>query len=332
MPATVITDKENEAARVSVCSDDSRPRKRARLDHIPTTDLSATTTTFAQSNDVANNPAQLAPSHPQLHLGLFEIARKLGEGGFGQVYLAKHRESDFICALKILDKERIMDKGEERHVKSEIEVHSRLRHPGILGFYGWFHDSERIVMILEYAIGGELYDALKRERRFSEECAATYVAQVAYSLLYMHRKHIMHRDIKPENILLGLHGELKLADFGYAVYAPDDRRDTKCGTLDYIPPEMLRSGNASYTNAVDLWELGVLTYEFLTGRPPFADDEDSVTRKKIRKLDIEPLPASISSEAKDFVHSLLVLDPSSRLPLEDLLEHPWIVKNCKEPG
>ncbi|KAI1752003.1 serine/threonine-protein kinase [Xylaria castorea] len=331
MSAAVITYKENEAARVSVCGSSSQPRKGVSPSYIPRYPPPATTTVFSTPNHAANSTIQSTSTQPQLHFGLFEIAKLLGNGAFGQVYLARHRESGRICALKVLIKDKIRD-GEERHVRREIEIHSCLRHPGILSFYGWFHDSSRIVLILEYAIGGMLFKVLEREDHFSEQRAAKYVAQVALSLLYIHNKHIMHRDIKPENILLGLHGELKLADFGYSVHAPDNRRETRCGTLDYIPPEMLMPSPVSYTNAVDLWALGVLTYEFLTGGTPFADIDVAATRRRICKLDMEPLPASVSSEAKNFIHSLLVLDPSSRLPLKSVLDHPWIVENCKSPG
>jgi aurora kinase len=113
----------------------------------------------------------------------------------------------------------------------------------------------------------------------------------------------MHRDIKPENILVGLYGELKLADFGYSVHSPSNRRETLCGTLDYLPPEMLASSKADYSRAVDQWTLGVLTYEFLTGEAPFEDSPLS-TKRRIVTGDMKPLPASVSPEAKDFVHSV----------------------------
>ncbi|KAI1737853.1 kinase-like protein [Xylaria scruposa] len=324
-----MTPKENEAIGVSVSGDGPRPSKRACLSSPRS---SARATALEESNHAAESAIQSTPTQPKLHFRSFEIARPLGNGAFGQVYLARHRESGLICALKVLNKENIMRDGKERHVRREIEVHSHVRHPGIIGFYGWFHDSSRIVLILEYAIGGELFKVLLREDHFSEQRAAKYVAQIAFSLSYLHDKHIMHRDIKPENILLGLQGELKLADFGYSVHAPDNIRETKCGTLDYMPPEMLVRGPASYTNAVDLWALGVLTYELLTGRTPFADNTAAATRSRISRLDMEPLPAALSSEAKQFVHSLLVLDPPSRLSPKDVLDHPWIVKNCKSPG
>lgn len=92
----------------------------------------------------------------RLHLGLFEIGRPLGKGKFGRVYLVKHRQSGFLCALKVLEKAQIARENAEVHVRREIEVHGVLRHPGVLGFYNWFHDSRRIYLLLEYAAGGEL--------------------------------------------------------------------------------------------------------------------------------------------------------------------------------
>jgi serine/threonine protein kinase len=89
------------------------------------------------------------------------------------------------------------------------------------------------------------------------------------ALQYLHSKSVIHRDIKPENLLLGLYGELKISDFGWSVHAPGDRRKTMCGTMDYLPPEMINHG--THGKAVDLWALGVLTYEFCQGDPPFEE-------------------------------------------------------------
>ncbi|KPM36134.1 Serine/threonine-protein kinase ark1 [Neonectria ditissima] len=315
---------------------DSQLRKTACLNRMLPLPLPNKSPSKIPSKVIAREePSKLVPkgathstsSNQDLHLGMFEIGKPLGKGKFGRVYLAKHRPSGYICALKVLQKDEISREGAEVHVRREIEVHSHLRHPGILAFHTWFHDSRRIFLILEYAPGGELYKELRRAGRFPEPRAAHYAAQVAQALSYLHNKNVIHRDIKPENILVGLYGELEIADFGYSVHSPSNRRETLCGTLDYLPPEMLGPKKSKYTRAVDQWTLGVLTYEFLTGEAPF-EDTQVLTQRRIVKGDMKPLPASTSRLAKDFIHSLLVVDPSKRLPLDQVMTHPWITKYC----
>ena len=249
----------------------------------------------------------------QFHLGMFEIGRPLGKGKFGRVYLARERSSGFICALKVLYKSELQQgSGVEKQVRREIEIQSNLRHPNILKLYGHFHDSKRIFLILEFAGKGELYKHLRRENRFPEWKAAQYIAQMASALRYLHRKHVIHRDIKPENILMGIHGEIKISDFGWSVHAPNNRRKTLCGTLDYLPPEMIRSGSKDnwYNEKVDLWSLGVLTYEFLVGEAPF-EDTPIMTQKRIARADMT-IPEWVSKEAKDLIKRVCISFASSR--------------------
>ncbi|KAH8175832.1 protein kinase domain-containing protein [Sarocladium implicatum] len=269
------------------------------------------------------------PSIPkQFHLGMFEIGRPLGKGKFGRVYLARERTSGFICGLKVLHKNELQHNNVEKQVRREIEIQSNLRHPNILQLYGHFHDSKRVFLILEFAAKGELYKHLRRENRFPEWKAAGYVAQMASALRYLHRKHVIHRDIKPENILVGVHDELKISDFGWSVHAPNSRRKTMCGTLDYLPPEMIKPGSKDnyYNEKVDLWSLGVLTYEFLVGEAPF-EDTPVMTQRRIARADMS-IPSYVSPEASDLIKRLLVLDPEKRIPLEQVAQHPWIVKYC----
>ncbi|KAJ5122872.1 Serine/threonine-protein kinase ark1 [Penicillium atrosanguineum] len=251
------------------------------------------------------------PSVPkELHLGMFEIGKPLGKGKFGRVYLAKERSSGFVCALKVLHKSELQQGGVQKQVRREIEIQSNLRHPNVLRLYGHFHDSKRIFLILEFAGRGELYKHLRKEHRFPEWKAAQYIAQMAAALKYLHKKHVMHRDIKPENILVGIHGEIKISDFGWSVHAPNNRRQTMCGTLDYLPPEMLKPGSQDnyYSEKVDLWSLGVLAAE-------------------LRGADMS-VPSFVSPEARDLIKKLLVLDPEKRIPLDEIQRHPWIVKHC----
>ncbi|KAK3504934.1 serine/threonine-protein kinase 6 [Neurospora crassa] len=289
--------------------------------------VSSTGTSTSESSSSAGYDQSISPK--QFHLGMFEIGRPLGKGKFGRVYLARERSSGFICALKVLYKSELQHgTGVEKQVRREIEIQSNLRHPNILKLYGHFHDSKRIFLILEYAGKGELYKHLRKENRFPEWKAAQYVAQMASALKYLHRKHVIHRDIKPENILVGIHGEIKISDFGWSVHAPNNRRQTLCGTLDYLPPEMIRSGSKDnwYNEKVDLWSLGVLTYEFLVGEAPF-EDTPIMTQKRIARADMT-IPEWVSKEAKDLIKKLLVLDPEKRLPLEEVENHPWILKHC----
>lgn len=242
------------------------------------------------------------PSVPkQLHLGMFEIGKPLGKGKFGRVYLAKERSSGFVCALKVLHKSELQQGGVQKQVRREIEIQSNLRHPNVLRLYGHFHDSKRIFLILEFAGRGELYKHLRKEHRFPEWKAAQYIVQMAAALKYLHKKHVMHRDIKPENILVGIHGEIKISDFGWSVHAPNNRRQTMCGTLDYLPPEMLKPGSQDnyYSEKVDLWSLGVLTYEFLVGEAPF-EDTPVMTQRRIARADMS-VPSFVSPEAKDLI-------------------------------
>ncbi|KAK7940921.1 serine/threonine-protein kinase [Apiospora aurea] len=268
------------------------------------------------------------PTIKQFHLGMFEIGRPLGKGKFGRVYLARERSNGFICALKVLHKNELQQGRVEKQVRREIEIQSNLRHPNVLQLYGHFHDSKRVFLILEFAGKGELYKHLRKENRFPEWKAAQYVAQMASALRYLHRKHVIHRDIKPENILVGIHGELKLSDFGWSVHAPNNRRQTMCGTLDYLPPEMIKPGGSDnfYNEKVDLWSLGVLAYEFLVGEAPF-EDTPVMTQRRIARADMT-IPSFVSPEARDIIKKLLVLDPDKRIPLDQVQQHPWILKHC----
>ncbi|KAL9090502.1 MAG: hypothetical protein Q9165_005263 [Trypethelium subeluteriae] len=290
------------------------------------------TTLQRRSDPASNNPLYTQPSPPkQWHLGMFEIGKPLGKGKFGRVYLARERSTHFVCALKVLHKSELQQGKVEKQVRREIEIQSNLAHPNILRLYGHFHDSKRIFLILEFAGKGELYKHLRREQRFPEAKAASYIAQMAAALSYLHKKHVMHRDIKPENILVGLHGEIKISDFGWSVHAPNNRRKTMCGTLDYLPPEMIKGGGSAdggnwYNEKVDLWSLGVLTYEFLVGEAPF-EDTPVMTQRRIARGEMT-VPGFVSREAKDLIHKLLVLDPEKRIPLEDVQQHPWIIKHC----
>ncbi|NXE96037.1 AURKA kinase, partial [Menura novaehollandiae] len=260
----------------------------------------------------------------QWSLDDFEIGRPLGKGKFGNVYLAREKQSKFILALKVLFKTQLEEAGVEHQLRREVEIQSHLRHPNILRLYGYFHDVTRVYLILEYAPRGEVFRELQKLTKFDEQRTATYITELADALSYCHSKSVIHRDIKPENLLLGSNGELKIADFGWSVHAPSSRRTTLCGTLDYLPPEMIEG--RTHDEKVDIWSLGVLCYEFLVGKPPFEAATYQETYRAISRVEFK-FPPFVTEGARDLISKLLKHNPFHRLPLKDVLLHPWITAN-----
>ncbi|KAM9920625.1 hypothetical protein OXX59_007047 [Metschnikowia pulcherrima] len=271
--------------------------------------------------------SQVPKNSSKLRLSDFEIGKLLGKGKLGKVYCARHKKSGFVCAIKVMSKADLVDHKLENNLRREIEIQRDLIHPYISRLYNFFYDDSNVYLILEYAVHGELYQLLKAYRRFDDVTASNYIYQVSVALQYLHCKGIIHRDIKPENILLSASKTVKLSDFGWSVNSELSnvrRRLTLCGTLDYLPPEMVESKEHNLT--VDLWSLGVLCYEFLVGRPPFEETDKTATYKRIARVDLN-IPSFVSADASDFIHQLLQKDPRKRLALLDVENHPWIVRN-----
>lgn len=254
----------------------------------------------------------------------FEVGRALGKGKFGNVYLAREKQSKYIVALKVLSKKQLIKHNVQHQLRREIEIQAHLHHPNILQLFGYFHDESRVYLILEYAPRGELYKKLRDVKRFDDKTSAIYILQIIEALNICHARKVIHRDIKPENILIGFNGELKIADFGWSVHAPSSRRQTMCGTLDYLPPEMVL--RQKYTETVDLWCIGVLTYEFLVGNPPFEMESMEETYDRIIRVQYQT-PDFISDNARNFISRLLQECPDKRMPLAEAKNHPWIVEN-----
>ncbi|CAO1389042.1 unnamed protein product [Diamesa hyperborea] len=259
-------------------------------------------------------------------LANFDIGRPLGRGKFGNVYLAREKQTKFVIALKVLFKKQITEQRIEHQVRREIEIQSHLRHPNILRMYGFFHDDSRIYLILEYAPKGTLFTCLKQQPNncFSEKISSVYIESLVSALIYLHKHDVIHRDIKPENLLLGNANQLKIADFGWSVHEPVSNRTTLCGTMDYLSPEMVKG--EPHTKTVDVWSLGVLMFELLTGSAPFHDANHDVTYKKIMRVDYK-LPSHISKPAAHLISKLLVFNPLQRMTLEQVSTHPWFLSN-----
>lgn len=285
---------------------------------------------------IMNKPNAIASSTPQTRfphrprtirprkwtLKDFELGKNLGVGNLGNVWLVRTKREKFILALKAMRKCDIVRTNSMHQFKREVELQASLHHKNILQLYGYFYDDKRVYIMVEWAPEGELYGILQKQQRFTPEVAAKYLKQVACGLEYCHNRRIMHRDIKPENLLLGADGDIKISDFGASV---KDRlpRDTVCGTLDYMAPEIVQ--RQKYTESVDEWALGVLAYEFLTGDPPFYAETRKETYENIIESDVE-FPSYLDEDAKSFVRKLLQKDPNKRMKVADVKNDPWILR------
>ncbi|CAM9953382.1 unnamed protein product, partial [Phaeothamnion confervicola] len=169
------------------------------------------------------------------------------------------------------------------------------------------------------------------EGRFTEAVAASYVLQTLSALRHLHALDILHRDIKPENLLLDKRGTLRLCDFGWSIEVETHNpRTTICGTQDYLAPEMLME--LPYTTSVDMWAVGVVTYEFLVGKPAFASrGGGATTMLRIQRGEYEyPAEPALSDAARDFISKLLVVDPNERMDVEEAMAHLWLAEAAND--
>ena len=183
---------------------------------------------------------------------------------------------------------------------------------------------------MEYAPEGELFRILKNEKngRFSEPKAAFYIKQVCDALEYIHKLHIIHRVIKPENILLS-NEVIKLADFGWSIHQNSNNlRTTFCGTAEYMPPEVIN--DQPHIPSSDLWCLGILIFELCAGEPPFTAKTNPEILKRIKAFKVKKFPAYFSNDVKDLIGKIIRPFPKDRITIQEIKNHPWIVKNCKK--
>ncbi|KAL7668977.1 hypothetical protein ACOME3_009653 [Neoechinorhynchus agilis] len=255
----------------------------------------------------------------------FNIIRKIGDGMLGQVFLLRQFEQKTpLMALKVMNKQTILTQQQFEHVLNEKKILSEVKNPFIVNFYQTRKDALHLYIFLEYVEGGELYRYIKAFKKFSADVTRFYVVEVICAIVYLHSKHIIYRDLKPENVILDLEGHLKLIDFGFAKYVTHSTW-TLCGTLKYLAPEIICK--RAYTKAVDWWTLGIMTFEMMTGNPPFNDQSVEDVSNQILHGTVQ-YPVDIDGDAKEFVRRLLVREPhrrmgSSRNGSAEVKRHQW---------
>eukprot|EP00930_Biecheleria_cincta_P086517 TRINITY_DN7579_c0_g1_i1.p1 TRINITY_DN7579_c0_g1~~TRINITY_DN7579_c0_g1_i1.p1 ORF type:complete len:754 (-),score=122.50 TRINITY_DN7579_c0_g1_i1:97-2358(-) len=254
------------------------------------------------------------------------IGDPLGSGSYGEVTKVRHRSTGEIYAMKAVPKKKILEQGMQAYLLSEVRTQIQLAHPNIVQLHYYYETEHNVLLLLEYASGGSLFSLLRRRGILPEHDAARYFADVAVALNHLHRHGIVHRDLKPENILMcgENHCKAKLADFGWCAELSMDAgamRQTFCGTPDYLSPEMVQ--HEPHDKGVDIWAAGVLIYELLTGKPPFAASTTFKAMNRIIKVDLQ-VPIGVPPLATDLIQKLIVREPAKRLCLKEAIRHPWI--------
>ncbi|CAN8100146.1 unnamed protein product [Discula destructiva] len=255
----------------------------------------------------------------------FARVRTLGTGTFARVCLVRlqepqnEAERNKVFALKMLRKTEVIKLKQIDHVRHERAILRDVSgHPYITNLMASFSDRDFLYLLLDYVPGGELFSYLRKFRRFDENMARFYAAEIVLVLEFLHEQQggVAYRDLKPENLLLDAEGHIRLVDFGFAKRLGN--RDgatetyTLCGTPEYLAPEVIH--NKGHTTAVDWWALGILIYEFLTGYPPFWHQNPiEIYKQIVEKPVVFPQDPVISDDAKHIIRSFCTVDRSRRL-------------------
>uniref|UniRef100_A0A8C6W8Q9 non-specific serine/threonine protein kinase n=1 Tax=Nannospalax galili TaxID=1026970 RepID=A0A8C6W8Q9_NANGA len=258
----------------------------------------------------------------------YEFLETLGKGTYGKVKKARER-AGLLVAIKSIRKDKIKDEQDLLHIRREIEIMSSLNHPHIIAIHEgrshlvWvFENSSKIVIVMEYASRGDLYDYISKRPQLSERDARHFFRQIVSALFYCHQNGIVHRDLKLENILLDANGNIKIADFGLSnLYHQGKFLQTFCGSPLYASPEIV-NGKPYVGPEVDSWSLGVLLYILVHGTMPFDGQDHKTLVKQISSGAYREPPKP--SDACGLIRWLLMVNPTRRATLEDVASHWWV--------
>ncbi|KAH7544985.1 CBL-interacting serine/threonine-protein kinase 20 [Ziziphus jujuba] len=260
----------------------------------------------------------------------YELGRLLGQGTFAKVYHARNLNTGQSVAIKIIDKEKVMQVGLIDQIKREISVMRLVRHPNVVRLYEVMASKTKIYFAMEYVKGGELFDKVAKGK-LKEDVARKYFQQLIGAVDFCHSRGVYHRDLKPENLLLDENGNLKVSDFGLSALFESRRKDgllhTTCGTPAYVAPEVINKKGYDGAKA-DIWSCGVILFVLLAGYLPFHDPNLMEMYRKISKGDFK-CPQWIPAEVRKLLSTILNPSPSTRIDVAKLKENTWFKKGIK---
>lgn len=248
-------------------------------------------------------------------VGQYRVLELLGVGGMGEVYRGVHSQLGRVVALKVMSATADMQVSSQRF-QNEARIHAAIRHPNIAALFEHVECNGRSCLVMEYVDGDTLSALLSTRGPLQLTQALQYISELAKALGYLHERSIVHRDIKASNIKIDSQGQAKLLDFGIA-RAETSPRLTQAGnvigTLEYMAPEQLCGEPASPQS--DLWALGVVLYEMLTGNMPFAATDLSTLHRKITHVEYSKASASnpaVPREIDAIIKRCLQKSPAAR--------------------
>eukprot|EP00397_Hematodinium_sp_SG-2012_P009631 GEMP01009722.1.p1 GENE.GEMP01009722.1~~GEMP01009722.1.p1 ORF type:complete len:354 (+),score=64.48 GEMP01009722.1:101-1162(+) len=250
------------------------------------------------------------------------LGETIGEGTFGKVKLGTHLTTGENVAVKILEKEGIVDVADVERVAREIHILKLIRHPHIVQLYEIIETPAQLYLIMEYANGGELFDYIVANVRVKEREACKFLHQIVSGVDKIHECGVVHRDLKPENLLLDEKNNIKIVDFGLSnTFMKGQLLKTACGSPCYAAPEMI-AGNKYVPSLCDVWSCGVILFAIICGFLPFEDQNTANLYNKILNADYQ-VPKFVSRASRDLIAGMLTTDPTKRLDFNGVRKHPW---------
>ncbi|KAF7697231.1 hypothetical protein HF521_005649 [Silurus meridionalis] len=267
-----------------------------------------------------NSLATAADEQP--HIGKYRLLKTIGKGNFAKVKLARHVLTGKEVAVKIIDKTQLNSSSLQKLFR-EVRIMKLLNHPNIVKLFEVIETEKTLYLVMEYASGGEVFDYLVAHGRMKEKEARAKFRQIVSAVQYCHQKCIVHRDLKAENLLLDADMNIKIADFGFSnEFTLGNKLDTFCGSPPYAAPELFQ-GKKYDGPEVDVWSLGVILYTLVSGSLPFDGQNLKELRERVLRGKYR-IPFYMSTDCENLLKKFLILNPTKRGSLEQIMKDRWM--------